>query len=58
MLAVSQANALVYTTLVAFMGVGLFAGWRVKSKADFISGVRTQSGALDDAAATMEEALD
>ena len=40
----SQGNALVYSTLVGFMFVGLFAGWHVSRK-DFISGVRTQSSA-------------
>lgn len=40
----SQGNALVYTTLVAFGGVGFYAGYRVKGKADFLTGLRTQSG--------------
>lgn len=44
MLQVSQANALVFTTLVGFGGVGVYAGYRVKNKADFLSGIRTQSG--------------
>lgn len=43
MLQTSQANALVYTTLVAFGGVGFFAGWKVKNRVDFLSGLRTQS---------------
>ncbi|KAN0065790.1 hypothetical protein ACQY0O_000920 [Thecaphora frezii] len=43
MLQVSQANALVYSTLCAFMLVGLFAGYRVRNKVDFLSGIRTQS---------------
>jgi len=43
MLEVSQANALVYSTLSAFMLVGLYAGYNVRSKFDFISGIRTQS---------------
>lgn len=43
-LATSQANALVYSTLVGFGLVGVYAGWRVKSKMDFLSGLRTQSG--------------
>lgn len=44
MLDVSQANALVYSTLAGFMLVGLYAGYNVRSKFDFISGIRTQSG--------------
>ena len=40
----SQANALVYTTLVGFGFVGIYAGYRVKGKTDFLSGLRTQSG--------------
>ncbi|KDN46276.1 hypothetical protein K437DRAFT_108740 [Tilletiaria anomala UBC 951] len=43
MLDVTPANALVYTTLCGFMLVGLYAGWHVKSKSDFISGIRTQT---------------
>lgn len=46
MLTTSQANALVYSTLCGFMLVGLYAGYRVKSKADFLSGIRTQSGTV------------
>lgn len=44
MLQVSQANALVYTTLVGFGFVGIYAGYRVKNKVDFLSGIKTQSG--------------
>lgn len=44
MLQTSQANALVYTTLVGFGFVGFYAGYRVKNKTDFLSGIRTQSG--------------
>lgn len=44
----SQANALVYTTLVGFGFVGIYAGYRVKGKADFLSGLRTQSGEIKD----------
>lgn len=43
MLDKSQANALVYSTLCGFLLVGLFAGYKVKSKVDFLSGIRTQS---------------
>ena len=43
MLEVTQANALVYSTLFAFMLVGLYAGYNVKNKIDFLSGIRTQS---------------
>lgn len=45
MLNVSQSNALVYSALSAFFLVGMFAGWRVRSKTDFLSGIRSQSGA-------------
>lgn len=44
MLAPSQANALVYSTLCGFMLIGLWAGYNTKTKREFISGVRTQSG--------------
>lgn len=44
MLDTTTANALVYTTLCAFMLVGLFAGYRVRNSVDFLSGLRTQSG--------------
>jgi hypothetical protein len=44
MLAVSQGNALVYSTLCAFMLVGLFAGYRTQNATQFLSGLRTQSG--------------
>lgn len=44
MLNVSQSNALVYSALSAFFLVGMFAGWKVRSKKDFLSGIRTQSG--------------
>ena len=40
----SQGNALVYSTLCGFMLIGLWAGYNTRSKRDFISGVRTQSG--------------
>ncbi|WFD33089.1 hypothetical protein MSPP1_004146 [Malassezia sp. CBS 17886] len=43
MLDLSQANALVYSTLCGFMLIGLYAGYCTKSKREFISGVRTQS---------------
>ncbi|UZJ57085.1 hypothetical protein CBS101457_006405 [Exobasidium rhododendri] len=43
MLQVAQANGLVYTTLVGFGFVGIYAGYRVKNKVDFLSGIRTQS---------------
>lgn len=43
-LAPSQGNALVYSTLVAFAAVGFYAGYRVKTKVDFLSGIKTQSG--------------
>ncbi|CAO1635345.1 unnamed protein product [Sympodiomycopsis kandeliae] len=43
MLAVSQANALVYSALSGFFLVGLFAGWRTRNKTEFLSGLRTQS---------------
>ena len=43
-LAVSQGNALVYSTLCAFMLVGLFAGYRTQNATQFLSGLRTQSG--------------
>lgn len=43
MLDVHTANALVYTTLCAFMGVGLYAGYRVRNTNDFLAGLRTQS---------------
>ena len=43
MLDTTKANALVYSSLVAFMLVGLFAGYRVRNKVDFLSGLRTQS---------------
>ncbi|CAO1626548.1 unnamed protein product [Parajaminaea phylloscopi] len=43
MLSVTQSNALVYSALSAFFLVGMFAGWKVRSKTDFLSGVRTQS---------------
>ncbi|PWY99472.1 hypothetical protein BCV70DRAFT_227289 [Testicularia cyperi] len=43
MLDKSQANALVYSTLCAFMLVGLFAGYKVRNAVDFLSGIRTQS---------------
>lgn len=45
-LAPSQGNALVYSTLVGFAAVGFYAGYRVKNKVDFLSGIKTQSGAL------------
>ncbi len=45
MLEVTQANALVYSTLCGFLLVGLYAGYNVRSKFDLISGIRTQSGA-------------
>ena len=45
MLQTSQANGLVYSTLVGFGFVGVYAGYRVKSKVDFLSGIKTQSGA-------------
>lgn len=44
MLSTTQANALVYSTLCGFMLVGLFAGYKVRSTVDFLSGIRTQSG--------------
>ena len=44
MLQASQANALVFSTLVGFGFVGVYAGYRVKNKVDFLSGIRTQSG--------------
>lgn len=47
MLQTSQANALVYTTLVGFGFVGFYAGYRVKNKTDFLSGIRTQGGELN-----------
>lgn len=40
----SQGNALVYSTLCGFMLIGLWAGYNTRSKREFISGVRTQSG--------------
>ncbi|PWN44992.1 hypothetical protein IE81DRAFT_320590 [Ceraceosorus guamensis] len=43
MLSVHQANALVYSTLCGFMLVGLYAGYSVKNKNQFLGGVRTQS---------------
>jgi Na+/proline symporter len=43
MLTVSQANGLVYSTLVGFGLVGVYAGYRVKNRMDFLSGIRTQS---------------
>lgn len=46
MLDKSQSNALVYSALSAFFLVGMFAGWRVRNKNDFLSGIRTQSGAF------------
>lgn len=44
MLSVHQANALVYSTLCGFMLVGLYAGYSLKNKNQFLGGVRTQSG--------------
>lgn len=46
MLDPSQANALIYSTLCGFMLIGLWAGYNTKNKREFISGVRTQSGAF------------
>lgn len=40
----SQGNALVFSTLVGFGLVGVYAGWRVKSKMDFLSAFKTQRG--------------
>ncbi|PWN32258.1 uncharacterized protein FA14DRAFT_169094 [Meira miltonrushii] len=60
MLQTYQANALVYTTLVAFGGVGFFAGWKVKNRVDFLSGLRTQSAfplALNWIASNMSSSL-
>lgn len=44
MLDASQSNALVYSTLCGFMLVGLYAGYQTKTKTEFLSGLRTQSG--------------
>lgn len=43
----AQGDALVYSTLCGFMLVGLWAGYNTRSKLEFISGVRTQSGTYD-----------
>lgn len=42
-LTTTQGDALVYTTLVGFGLVGVYAGWRVKSNLDFLSAFRTQA---------------
>lgn len=44
MLQKSQGDALVYSTLVGFGLVGVYAGYRVKSRVDFLSGIKTQPG--------------
>lgn len=56
MLQVSQANALVYTTLVGFGFVGFYAGYRVKNRVDFLSGIKTQAGVYGQAVGCQTDA--
>jgi hypothetical protein len=43
----TASNATIYTTYTFFLCFGLYVGWRFsRTKADFLSALRTQSGSL------------